>query len=30
MISEGVKAGVGGAVLMSVSTNLETRLGGRD
>jgi hypothetical protein len=30
MISEGVKAGVGGAVVMSVSTNLEMRLSGRD
>lgn len=30
MISEGVKAGFGGAIVMSVSTNLEMRLSGRD
>jgi hypothetical protein len=30
MIGEGVKAGLGGAAVMSVSTNLEMRLSGRD
>lgn len=30
MISQGVKAGFGGAVVMSISTNLEMRLSGRE
>ena len=30
MISEGVKAGLGGAMVMSISTNVEMRLSGRE
>jgi hypothetical protein len=30
MISQGVQAGLGGAVVMSISTNLEMRLSGRE